>query len=143
MWRPGSGASRAVVLGVGGDLEDGADDQLDHVAHQDQDGGQDALHAVSVVAAIAALHVLAGTELGQRRSAQQRGDVVGQHLGGHVDDQSRLAQARDGLQVQPVLQAFERLLDAPTAVIQLTKCGCMTASASISDTAFRRCADLP
>lgn len=43
--------------------------------------------------------------VGLNSQAQQRGDVVGQHLGGNVDRQRVLAQARDGLQVQPMLSA--------------------------------------
>jgi len=61
--------------------------------------------------------------LGQRRSAQQRGDVVGQHLGRHIDDQRLLAESRDGLEVQAMLQALERFLDAPAQVVQIAEGG--------------------
>ena len=52
--------------------------------------------------------------------AHQRGDVVGQNLGRHVDDQGRLRQPRDGFEVQHVLDQLEGFLDSPTLVIQVT-----------------------
>ena len=46
-------------------------------------------------------------------SAHQRGDVVGQDLGGHVDDEGLLARPRDGFEVQPMFEPLESFLDAP------------------------------
>jgi hypothetical protein len=50
---------------------------------------------------------------GQGGIAHQRSDVVGQHLGGHINDQRLLAQARDGLQVQAVLEPLARSREDP------------------------------
>ena len=51
--------------------------------------------------------------------ANQRGDVVGQDLGGHVDEHGLLRQARDGFELEPLLEPFERLLNAPALVIEI------------------------
>ena len=53
--------------------------------------------------------------------AHQRGQVIGQHLGSHVDEQRVLAQARDALQLESMLEPFEGLLDTPALVIELGK----------------------
>ena len=52
-------------------------------------------------------------------SAHQGGDVVGQHLGRHVDDQGLLRQPGDGFEFEALLEAFECLLDAPSLVVEV------------------------
>ena len=63
--------------------------------------------------------------IGLSRQAHQRSDVVSQHLGGHVHKQGLLGQAGDSFQVQPVLEPFERLFDAPALVIQIAESSSM------------------
>ena len=52
-----------------------------------------------------------------RRARQQHRQVVGQDLGRHVDQRRVLAEAGDCLQVQAMLQAFERFLVAPSLLV--------------------------
>lgn len=47
------------------------------------------------------------------RPIEQRRQIVGQHLGGHIHQQSMLAQPAHTLQAQPVLEALERFVNAP------------------------------
>ncbi len=53
-----------------------------------------------------------------RGARQRRRQVVGQDLSRHVDQQRVLAQTRDQLQAQTMLQALERFFDAPTLVVE-------------------------
>ena len=57
------------------------------------------------------------------RPIEQSRQIVRQHLGGHIHQQSMLTQPADTLQPQPVLQTLERLLDAPAPVIQIGQLG--------------------
>lgn len=93
------------ALRGGGEQGDGLRDGGAHVADEQHQTGQDALHEGDCVGSIALTR--AGGKIGVLGggSAHQRGDVVGQDLGGHVDDEGLLAQARDGFEVQPM---FER-----------------------------------
>lgn len=57
------------------------------------------------------------------RRIERRRQVVGQHFGGHIDQQGVLAQPADICQPQTVFQALERLLDAPAPVMHIGRLG--------------------
>jgi hypothetical protein len=71
-----------------------------------------ALHQAGRVAAVADTirALLHATGAVTEQSAQ----VVGQHLGGDVNDTGLLAQAADAFDFQAVLQAFEGFFDTPS-----------------------------
>lgn len=52
------------------------------------------------------------------RDAQQRRHVIGQHFGRHIEFEGMLRQAADAFQMQPMFEPLERLLDAPSLVIE-------------------------
>ena len=64
-----------------------------------------------------------GWRVGRGGQAQQCSDVVGEYLGGHVDEQGVLAQARDGFEVHAAFEALEGLFDAPALVVQRAEIG--------------------
>ena len=90
-----------------------------HVADGQHQTRQDALHHRGRVGAIAFARARGEIGLIGGGLAQQRSDVVGQHLGGHVDDQRLLAQPRDGFEVQAMLEPFECFFNAPALVIEI------------------------
>ena len=59
----------------------------------------------------------------RHRPIEQRGQIVRQHLDGHIHQQGMLAQPAHTLQAQPVLQTLERLLDAPAPVVEVGQLG--------------------
>ena len=120
---PRPGSPGVVSLGVGSELIDGADDRIDDVAHEQQYAGQDALYQPGRVAPVASALALRQPGGVGGHYCHQRAQVVGQHLGGYINDLRLLAQARDRFEVQEVLQALERLLAAPALVIQLAEGG--------------------
>ena len=109
-------STRDEALRGGGEQGDGLREGCAQVADEQHQTGQQALHEGGCVGSIALAR--AGGKLGELGgcSAHQRGDVVGQDLGGHVDDEGLLAQARDGFEVQPMFEPLESFLGAPALV---------------------------
>jgi hypothetical protein len=118
--RAGRAAPVAHLIGTGGVQRHAG---LGGARAPELPGGTPAAGVVAAHHEADATRIQQGHQPSRRIAAVQRGDVVGQDLGGHIDDQRLLAQARDGLQVQAVLQTFERLLDTPALVLQLAEQG--------------------
>ena len=93
------------VASPGNDCK-GRVEQVEHIADGEQHARQDALHHQGRMRSLA-LHLFRQIDIALHGQAVQCGDVVGQHLGCHVHQQSVLGQARSGHQVQPVRQLAE------------------------------------
>lgn len=122
---PRAGSARYDAFDGCGQQVDGVVDDGDDVAHDQKDSGEHALHGMSRVGAVAAAWHCGRRggilTLGLSGQADQRGQVVGQHLGRHVDDERLLAQPRNRLQVISMLEAFECFLNFPAGVVQVTE----------------------
>ena len=104
------------------DETDGVVDEGDHIAHSQKKARQHAQQDGASVGALA-LNGPQGWRVGRGGQAQQCSDVVGEYLGGHVDEQGVLAQARDGFEVHAAFEALEGLFDAPALVVQRAEVG--------------------
>ena len=98
---------------------DGGSDIGQYIPNEQHQPRQQALHEAGGIRPVALARTSGKVSVLTCRSAHQGRDVVGQYLGRHVDDQSLLAQARDRFEMQPMLQALERLLDAPALVVEI------------------------
>ena len=125
------GAARDVSLRVGAKGMDGMVDGRTDVAHEQNQAWQERLHEAGGVGAIALARIRRQAGMIGCGGAHQRGDVVGQNLGRHVDDQGLLRQPRDGFDVQPVLDTLEGFLDSPALVTQVTNIAAEHCSASM------------
>ena len=112
------GTSRHGLQGLG----DAADDVTHAVENGRQKFGQQSGRVRALALPLGELAGL-GAEAwgGLGGSTHQRGKVVRQHFGSHVQQQGLLREARDGLQGPSVLEALEGFFDAPAGVIQVTK----------------------
>lgn len=100
----------------------GAVDHVEHVTHGHQHTREQSLHDEAGVGSLASAPRWQ-VGIGLHGQAHQGGYVVGQHLGGHIHQLSVLGEARDSLQVQPVLLPLEGFLDAPALVVQVAEGG--------------------
>ena len=114
-------STRDESLCVGAEDGDGVADGAAHVADEQHQAGQQAAHVGDSIGSVAGARALGQIGLMRSGRAQQRGDVVGQDFGRDVDQQGVLRQARDGFELEAVLEPFEGLLDAPSPVVELGK----------------------
>lgn len=99
-----------------GQQSDGTGDAGDYVADEHQHGGQHVVERPCGEAAIAAPRCAGGWRVSGfaqalRRGADQRGQVVRQDLGGHIDQESLPPEAGHGFEVPAVLEPLESLLN--------------------------------
>ena len=106
-------STRDESLRVGGEGGNGVADRLTDVADEQREAGQQAAHVGEGIGSVAHARTLGQVGLFGGGRAKQRGDVVSQDFGRHVDQQGLLRQARDGFEFEAVLEPFEGLLDAP------------------------------
>ena len=92
-----------------------------HVADEQHQPGQYALQDGGCVGSIALARARGKISVLGGGCTHQRGDVVGQDLGGHVDDQGLLAQPRDRFEVQPMLEPLECFFDTPALVVEIAE----------------------
>ncbi len=119
MRRTRTGATPNETLVCGAKQGDGVGDDSGHVAQEEHQRWKQALHGKGGIAADALARVGCMFSLNAGGVAHQRGDVVGQQLGGQVDDQGLLTQPRDGLKFERVLQALEGFFDTPALVVEI------------------------
>ncbi len=122
---PGSGSSRDDAAdGSSQEIKRMADGRQD-IANKYQHTRQHTQHGRSGITPVAltfdAVLRLLWRIAAQCTCTKQRSQVVSQHLGGNINDQSLLTQARDGLQLHVVLEPLERLLNTPALMIEFTK----------------------
>ena len=118
-----TGASGEEALEGGAEYGERIGDGGGDVAQEEHHARQQALHEDGGVCAVALARLGGMVGLGRSGRAHQGGDVVGQHLGGHINDQGLLAQARDALEFERVFQALEGLLDTPALVVEIAEQG--------------------
>ena len=107
------------ALRVGAKHGDSVNDGCNHVAEQQDQAWQDTQHEGGGVGTVALLRACGEVGMFGAGSAHQGGDVVGQHLGRHVDDQGLLRQPGNGFEFEALLEAFKCLLDAPLLVVEV------------------------
>jgi hypothetical protein len=113
------GATRHEALRGGAEDRDRLEEYFAHVADEQHQPGQQSLHQAGRVGSIASARPRRQVGLlGGRRTHQGR-DVVDQDLGRDVDEQRLLRQARDGFEVQAMLEPLEGLFDASTPVVEV------------------------
>ena len=108
MRRTRSGSARDEPLGVGSQQVQHVIKGGGEVANEQDQPWQGSLQQCRSVGAIAPPRDAVQLGLMRGRGAQQRGQVVGQHLGGHVDEQRVLAQARYALELHPMFEPLEQ-----------------------------------
>ena len=86
-------------------------ERSDEVADGEHESRQRALKQACRIGSIATPRFLREVGLIGGCRAKQRGQVVGEDLGRHVNDQGLLAQARDALQLEPMLEPFKQVGD--------------------------------
>ena len=109
------------ALRVGAKHGDSVNDGCNHVAQPQDQAWQDTLHEGGSVGTVALSRACGEVGMFGAGSAHQGGDVVGQHLGRHVDDQGLLRQPGDGFEFEALLDAFECLLDTPSLVVEVAE----------------------
>jgi hypothetical protein len=92
--RPGAGRDASIRTEANG-IDGMADGKID-VIHEQNQTWQERLHEVGRVSANALTRTSRQVGMVGCVRAHQRGDVVGQNLGSHFDDQCLLRQPRDG-----------------------------------------------
>lgn len=95
------------ALGVGAEHGDGVMDGGADVTDEQHQAWQYTLHEDGGVGTIALARTRGEVGLVGCGRAHQGSDVVGQDLGGHVDDECLLRESRDGFELHAQFQALE------------------------------------
>lgn len=116
-----SGATRHEALRGRGEQRECVPDLEREVVGDEQHAREQPGQEAGGVGAIALARTRRQVGLVAGGQAQHRGDVVGQDLGGDIDEQGLLGQARDAFQVKAMLEPLEGFLDAPALVIEVAE----------------------
>ena len=102
-----AGSTGNEALRGGPEQRDDIGDDLSNVADEQDEARQHALHHEGSIGSIAFARTPRQLGIVGGRAAHQRGDVVGQYLGRHVDDQCLLRQPRHCLEMKSMLEPLE------------------------------------